>query len=280
MTSLMPGRSESPEHRRKRLSLGSFGSEFDFGDKLSGWNRGGIDETSLAALCAGLVAAREIDDSIERARMRFREAVHIVIHIERLRKGDDRITATDKLYEAIRAIIAKKRAEKRSLVRRLGLEEAQEAMVAAVRDAMSAMGGPPLTDTELNQLKREFDEADKEGKGYITQHELEKLAFRRTYHSRKMDHRKAHQSSKWVENKKEKRQPYSMPPAQIKIDRNTAKTTASVGFKELSGSHRMDFERFCGWHKRFARGAMGNISEKGKMERSRRQSAAEVTPQP
>eukprot|EP00283_Hemiselmis_rufescens_P004410 CAMPEP_0173436124 /NCGR_PEP_ID=MMETSP1357-20121228/15771_1 /TAXON_ID=77926 /ORGANISM="Hemiselmis rufescens, Strain PCC563" /LENGTH=372 /DNA_ID=CAMNT_0014401179 /DNA_START=38 /DNA_END=1152 /DNA_ORIENTATION=+ len=294
-------RPSSPERRldRKRRpslagmsasQLSSFSRTFESSDQsehgfrsrakageqfLTAWGLHGAAADFVDALCSGLVAARAIEDPVERARMRFREAVHIVIHIERVRKGEDQeFTSADKLYEAIRALIAIKRVERRSLVRR-GLEDAGEAVVNAVIEGVNAIKGLPLSEGEIQRLRKEFEAIDAKGLGVITQQQLEKLAFRRTYHARRMEHRKAEeQKNSWVDSEKKKKEAWSLPTKQTQIDRNTAQTTAAIAFKEL-GSPIMDFDGFCKWHRRFARGAMGNISPKREI-RNRRVSSPDV----
>eukprot|EP00284_Hemiselmis_tepida_P005596 CAMPEP_0174926886 /NCGR_PEP_ID=MMETSP1355-20121228/15865_1 /TAXON_ID=464990 /ORGANISM="Hemiselmis tepida, Strain CCMP443" /LENGTH=177 /DNA_ID=CAMNT_0016172951 /DNA_START=108 /DNA_END=637 /DNA_ORIENTATION=+ len=82
------------------------------GIDLVTWNLSKEDEKDVLAICAGLIAARKVSDRVERARMRFREAVHIVIHINRI-KNNTHQDAGDRFFELIRAIVEKQRADNR-----------------------------------------------------------------------------------------------------------------------------------------------------------------------
>mmetsp|Transcript_31992 Transcript_31992/g.81431 ORF Transcript_31992/g.81431 Transcript_31992/m.81431 type:complete len:229 (-) Transcript_31992:57-743(-) len=143
---------------------------------LAKWNLSKEDEVEILAVFAGLIAARKVSDRVERARMRFREAARVVIHINRIKDKDNAhedADAGDRFFEMIRAIVEKQRADNRGTGRKWLLDDAQDAVISAVREGVNALMGAPLGEQELKLLRAEFDSVDKEGKGSITQQQLE-----------------------------------------------------------------------------------------------------------
>jgi len=208
------------------------------------------EEEEVQSMHMGLAAARKVSDPKERARMRFREAVLVVMHQERIKRGETTAQGTggDKFAEAIRALVAKKRAEQQGLFRK-GLGKATEIVKTAkeggqgfLHQQYENLGPAKLSPKELRTLKKEFDSVDKAKRGLIDRKQLEKIQFRRAYQVRKEQHHLMSESL------------FMYPSKQLQVDRNTAATTANTAFEDLPGL--MDFECFCRFHQRLSTGVL------------------------